>query len=86
MKFVKPEHIETINAMATDTLDTAIRNAVTLLNEFSFKNQAKKFRLIEDIRSARKASDVCRIMYYSVLAGEGLSVVMGTGTWQKDYA
>lgn len=78
--------VSKINSLATETLQEAQSNAVALLDTCTFHNIAKKFRLIEDIKKARKSAEVCRIIYYTYLAGEGLSVLYGKGTWQKDFA
>lgn len=77
-------HIEIINSLASDVLEVAQAKALKILDEYKFRNGSKKIRLIEDIKKSRKAVEVCRIMYYTVLAGEGLSVI--NGNWQKEYA
>lgn len=73
-----------INSLERQPLPEAIKNALDMIERISFKNGAKKARLIHDIKLARRASEVCRIMYFTVLAGEGLAV---TGSqWQRQYA
>lgn len=73
-----------INDLVNHPLDIAKEKALELLESPSFKaNKFKKARLVHDINFARSANEVCRIMYYTYLAGTGLSV---TGSsWQKHY-
>lgn len=75
-----------INLLSTMTHQESIKGALVILEKFTFINPAKKLRLCNDIMNARRPSEVCRIMYYSILAGEGLSVIGGKGTWQKDFS
>lgn len=73
-----------VNLLATMSLLDAQREAIGILGKMKFKNAAKKVRLTQDISRARRATEVCRIMYYTILAGEGLSVV--GGKWQTEFA
>ena len=73
-----------INDLVTLSLEDSQTKALEMLNQCTFKNGSKKVHLQRDIQKARKAEEVCRIMYFTYLAGEGLSV---TGSeWQKNYA
>lgn len=60
------------------------REAIAIINECSYKNGAKKMRIIRDIEAANRPREIGRILCYMILAGEGLSVV--NAPWQKDFA
>ena len=73
-----------INELVNLDLADAQANAISMMSAPNFKiKAAKKAQLIEDIKNARRSSEVCRIMYYTYLAGEGLSVV--GSKWQEKY-
>lgn len=73
-----------INDLVNQPLHTAQSNAVNMINSEAFKiKAAKKNRLLFDIQRARTSDEVCRIMYFTYLAGTGLGV---TGSsWQSHY-
>lgn len=75
---------ENISGLVKMSLNDARRISIDLIKECSFKNGAKRVRLISDISKAKSSSEICRIMYYTLLAGEGLSVT--NSGWQKQYA
>lgn len=75
--------MEQINSLVNKKLDDAKRISLDIIEKCKFKNITKKTHLIHDIEKAPTSNEVCRIMYFMVLAGEGLSV---TGSeWQKKY-
>lgn len=76
-------NIDAINDLVNHKLGTAQVNAVLILNTATFKNGAKKVMLIRDIEKAKTSAEVCRIMYYTYLAGEGLSTV--NAPWQQRF-
>ena len=73
-----------INDLVNQPLPMAQANAANMINSEVFKiKAAKKNRLLFDIQRARTSDEVCRIMYFTYLAGTGLGV---TGsTWQSHY-
>lgn len=73
-----------INNLVNLSLTDAQSNAISMINGDTFKVKvAKKNRLIYDIQRARTSNEVCRIMYFTYLAGTGLGV---TGSsWQSHY-
>ena len=73
-----------INDLINLPLHQAQANALSMISGSQFKvKAAKKNRLNYDIRKARSSDEVCRIMYYTYLAGTGLGV---TGSsWQSHY-
>lgn len=81
MEMLNPD---AINGLVKLPLETAQVEALAMIGQKNFKvKAAKKNRLIRDISVARSANEVCRIMYFTYLAGEGLSV---TGsTWQSHF-
>jgi len=73
-----------INDLANQPLNLAQSNATSMVNSSVFKiKPAKKNRLLFDIQRARTSSEVCRIMYYTYLAGTGLGVT--DSGWQSHY-
>lgn len=73
-----------INDLVRLPILEAQRSAITIINECSYKNGAKRIRVLEDIKKARRSSEVARILCYVILAGEGLSVI--NAPWQKEFA
>ena len=73
-----------INNLVNLSLADARANAISMINSEVFKvKTAKKNRLIYDIQRASTPAEVCRIMYFTYLAGTGLGV---TGSsWQSHF-
>lgn len=73
-----------INDLVNQPLNVAQANAANMINSEVFKIKAtKKNRLLFDIQRARTSNEVCRIMYYTYLAGTGLGVT--DSSWQSHY-
>lgn len=82
----KTELLDTdqINDLVNLSLSNAQANAISMINSEAFKvKAAKKNRLIYDIQRARTSNEVCRIMYFTYLAGTGLGV--SGSSWQSHY-
>ena len=72
-----PDFLRTLDSM---TLDAA-QSAVIELIEAGTTKPSKKAHLVRDIRKAKSAGEVSRIMYNAMLAGSGLGTV--NSPWQQ---
>jgi hypothetical protein len=78
--------LDEIRSLEKLPLAAAQTLALKIIDTFNPKNiqgKASKNRIIYDINSARKSSDICAIMYRLQLANEGLGVT--DSSWQKHY-
>ena len=73
-----------INGLVKLPVETARSEASKMIECIAFKKKPeRKFRLIQDIQKARTSDEVCRIMYYTHLSFEGMSVV--GSKWQESF-
>lgn len=73
-----------IQVIDTYTLSEARKTAVDMITNLKMKNAAKKVHLIRDLQSAPSSKEISRIMWMTVLAGEGLSSV--SSNWNSLHA
>lgn len=75
------ETVRLINSIPTMELAVAKSTANSIISSMTFKKgSTSKVRLERDISMAKRSEEVCRIVYFTVLAGEGLRTTNSTWT------
>ena len=76
--------VDTVRGLEKLSLAEAKKLALGMIEKIKIKTASKKAHLLKDLNEAPDSGEISRIMWMTILSGEGLSTL--NSGWQKLHA
>lgn len=76
--------VDTVRGLEKLNLSEAKKLALSMIEKLKIKTASKKAHLLKDLNEAPDSREISRIMWMTILSGEGLSTL--NSGWQKLHA